>query len=93
MFPPHELPQYGQVPKVHRYYIRAGGLIGKMTVGRETPEQTTERAGQPELPLRDDLACYDLGPYPGCSNGPYDCFVWLFASAYLIQFSLELMKG
>jgi hypothetical protein len=60
-----------------------------MTVGRESPEP----AGQPEVPLRDDLACYDVGPYPGCSNGPYDCFVWLFASAYRTQLSLELIKG
>jgi hypothetical protein len=88
MFPPHELPQYGQVPKVHCHYIK-GGVNQKMTVGRETPE----RARQPEVPLRDDLACYDLGPYPGCSNGPYDCFVWLFASAYPTQVSAVLMTG
>jgi hypothetical protein len=87
MFPPHELPQYGQVPKVYRYYIR--GVNRKMTVGRETPDQT----GQPEVPPRDDLAGDGLGPYPGCSNGPYDAFVWLLASAYLVHFSLELMKG
>jgi hypothetical protein len=58
-----------------------------MTLGRQTPEpeqapkQALERTGQPEVEPMNAVICYDMGPYPGCSNGPYDCFVWCFASA------------